>query len=122
MLVKGDKGHIGGRGGALRAKKGQAALFKGDGALVQHADADFRAGQILEDRDGDAVFDLDTADGVDEVNEFRGVAVGEVEPEDARAGVNELGKFFLGAAGRTQGGDNFRFHLVNTAWLMGFVK
>ena len=79
--------------------------FAGEGA-----DADFGAGEVLEDGDGRLVDDFQLPDHLDEIDEGRAVPVGEVEAEDAHARGNQFREDVAFVGGGADSRQNLGFH------------
>jgi hypothetical protein len=81
----------------------QSHVISGDGA-----DADFRPGQILQNRHGAPQLALELVDFPDHAAVRWIIAMAEVEPSDVHAGANQAFEDFVGRRGGSDGADNFR--------------
>src|SRR5690606_1773677 len=94
-----------------RVVAGERELLAGlelDGSLREHAHADLRALEVLEDPDAAAEVLGGLADDVDDVEVVLALAVREVQPEDVDAGLDQPHHDLGRGAGRTQRGDDLR--------------
>ena len=107
LVVEGHVGHL--VAVLLRgAEQESHALADLDARFPDVAEAYLRSREILHDGQGDAEFQLHVPEVLDDADEVLGRAVGEVQPEDAHAGLGQGAHLFLSVGGRAYGGHDFR--------------